>query len=281
MSPKSSALLTPFTLNIDGSQSNLTLRSFGLHKNDLDIDFNQEFRPLLVTQLIQCCTTAKNDDEVLDQYFFWDLSVGKRIECLLIISTLGNNSISFEINCLNELCKKQIEFTISIKDLINQQNDTDKNNQCEFNLDNKSFLIRKPTGRDQLEWLNMSFTDKASALKEIIKKLIISDNKRNFDTLSVLLTEENIVAINQIMEKFDPLIDFHVQIICPYCMKENHYKIDLEEQSLIKLQQNQQNLIQSVHYIALKYHWNEQEIFLLPPWRRFEYLSLIKKEENQ
>jgi len=274
-----SDLLNPFILNSDCSPSKVTLRSFGLYKNDLEINFNQKFRPLLVTQLIQCCSIYTND--VIDQSFFWNLSVGKRIECLLIISSSDNYLLSFETNCLNELCKQPIEFTIPIKDLVNSHNEVDNDNQLEFYLDNERFLIRKPTGRDQLEWLHSSFTDTDSASIEIIKKLIITDDKNSSDKLNQILTKENVATINEILLKFDPLIDFHVQIICPHCTIGNLYTIDLEEQSLLKLQQSQQNLIESIHCIALNYHWNEHEILSLPPWRRFEYISLIKKEEDQ
>lgn len=272
-------LLNPFILNSDCSQSKITLRCFGSHKNDLEINFNQKFRPLLVTQLIQCCTINTND--VIDKSFFWNLSVGKRIECLLIISSSDNYLMSFVTNCLNELCKQPIEIIIPIKDLINSHNETDNDNQLEFHIDNEKFLIRKPTGRDQIEWLNSSFTNEDSASIEIIKKLIITDDKNSSDKLNHILTKENVAAINEILIKFDPLIDFHAQIICPYCTKANLYTIDLEEQSLLKLRQNQQNLIESIHFIASNYHWNEHEILSLPPWRRLEYISLIKKEGDQ
>jgi len=275
-----SDLINPFKLNSDCSQSEILLRSFGLYKNDLEINFNQKFRPLLITQLIQCCTIYT--DDAIDQSFFWNLSVGKRIECLLIISSTDNYIMSFVTNCLNELCKQPIEITIPIKDLVNLRlhNEMDNNNQLEFYLDNERFLIRKPTGIDQIEWLNSSFTDEDSASIEIIKKLIITDDKNNSDKLNQILTKENVAAINEILIKFDPLIDFHVQIICPYCTKDELYTIDLEEQSLLKLRQSQQNLIESIHCIALNYHWNEYEILSLPHWRRFEYISLIKKEED-
>jgi hypothetical protein len=274
-----SDLLNPFILNSDCSQSKITLRSFGSYKNDLEINFNQKFRPLLITQLIQCCTIYSND--VVDQSFFWNLSVGKRIECLLIISSSDNYLLSFVTNCLNELCKQPIEITIPIKDLVNSHDKMDTDNQVEFHLDNERFIIRKPTGRDQIEWLNSSFTDEDSASIEIIKKLIITDNKNSSDKLNQILTKENVAAINEILIKFDPLIDFHAQIICPYCTKANLYNIDLEEHALLKLRQNQKNLIESIHCIALHYHWNEHEILSLPPWRRFQYISLIKKEKDQ
>lgn len=279
MVSQSSSLLVPFPelANTDGYQ-NLTLRAFGLYQKDLEIDFDQKLRPFLVTQILQCCTTDSNGN-VPAQSFFWNLTVGKRIECLLLISTLGNPLLSFNLKCLNTACQKQMDVSLSIDDLANRQHETDATEKVVIRLDNENIPIRKPRGVDQLEWLQMSFTDETLALKTMIQKLIL-DNNRNATVQELLLTEESIDTVNNAMEEIDPLINFHIPIACPYCEQENDYEIDLEEHAINKLQEAQQNFIQSVHRLALRYHWSEQEIFSLPSWRRIKYLSLIEKGED-
>jgi len=93
------------TINNNHFQNIISLRPFGNHINDIEIDFTQKNRPLLVTQIIECCTINKNKG--FNQEFFWDLSIGKRIECLLVLVSQFEKSISFEMNCLNEECKKK------------------------------------------------------------------------------------------------------------------------------------------------------------------------------
>src|ERR1043165_2127288 len=62
----------------------LSLRPFGVYEGDLNVDFAQHSRPFLVTRLLECCTLCAADTPV-DQALFWDLPVGKRIECLLTL----------------------------------------------------------------------------------------------------------------------------------------------------------------------------------------------------
>jgi len=177
--------------------------------------------------------------------------------------------------------QKKIEVTIPIKDLIDYQDSANNKEHCEFHLDNENFFIRKPTGRDQIQWQNMSFLDENSALKDIVKRLLISKDKNNSDILGRVLKKENIDIINKKMKDFDPLIDFEIEITCPYCNEENSYIIDLEGHSLDKMHQSQQKLLGNIHHIASKYHWSENQILSLPLWRREEYISLIKKEDEK
>ena len=46
----------PDSLKSKYGVNELGLRPFGLGERDIKIDFEQEFRPCLVTQVLQCCT---------------------------------------------------------------------------------------------------------------------------------------------------------------------------------------------------------------------------------
>lgn len=262
------------------SINGLFLRPFGIFREDLDIDFNQKSYPLLVTQILQCCTSDKNGNTP-GQDFFSDLTVGKRIECLVTIAMLWDLSkLSVHLRCSNEMCQQPMELEISKKEIADLQLQSDKNDSFMIQIGDKSLPIRKPTGRDQIKWLKTPFINEDAAIKWMISSLLYENGKTDpFYDDEYSLSEECIKAIDRSMEEFDPLVNFNLMVICPNCEREGRYKINLEELSLVKLQEAQKSLLKIVHRLALHYHWSEDDIFSIPPWRRLHYLTLIEREE--
>src|SRR5215210_1243567 len=154
---------------IDG----LLLRPFGLLRDDLEIDFNQYSRPRLVTQILRCCTTSK-DGEVPDQAFFWSLSSGKRIECLVAIATLGDPSgLTVRLRCPDETCRQEMEVEVSVHEFADLQRRSDETDRFLVQLEDTKIRVRVPTGRDQQDWLEASFDDEGFALKTIIETFLL------------------------------------------------------------------------------------------------------------
>ncbi len=281
MSEKQS-LMAPFPQIPDGSReeysyNDLSLRPFGLFKQDLDVDFNQNLRPYLVTHILQCCTELKNE-ETPDQRFFWDLKVGKRIECLLTIAALSSD-LSIILKCFNEACNEQIEVDISPGQMVSLFHEADEKDRCIVRIDDKQLVFRKPTGSDQLEWANTSFKDQNEVIKAMIRTLLLDESASFSKNIPVF--DDWIKSVEGAMEEIDPLVNFNLRVRCPYCEKESSYEINLEEIILRKLHEAQLNLLKTVHRIASYYHWTEEQIFSLPPWRRSHYLGLIEKEADQ
>lgn len=255
----------------------LTLRSFGLFEKDLEINFDEKFRPLLVTNILQCCTSDKNGKSC-DLSFFWNLTMGKRIECLLTIFSLSHSQdLPVILRCSNDACQKQMEIEISIEELIKQQKKIDFIEKPSVQINGQSLLIRKPTGTDQLEWSKMVYQTDEQMIRSMIQNLIILDEETSFNQ-DLTISGDSIKLVDNIMGESDPLINFHTLIVCPYCENKDDYSIDLENIVLDRLHLDQKHLTHLVHRIALKYHWNEKEIFSIPSWRRYQYLSLIEKE---
>lgn len=271
----------PFPQNPDSirakySINGLSLRPFGIFEDDLEVDFNQKIRPHLVTQILGCCTRDKNG-KTPDQTFFWDLTIGKRVEGLLTIATLGDSSDwPVHLRCLNEACRQQMEIEISVEELASLQHRTD--DPFIIRVGDESLTLRKPTGGDQLKWLKTSFTDEDAAVKAMIQTLVLDNEKASLQECP--MPDVWVQTINRTMEEFDPLVNFSLLVYCPYCEKENEYEIDLEELSLRKLHKSQLYLLKTLHRLAIHYHWSEQQIFSIPPWRRSHYLALIEKEKN-
>jgi hypothetical protein len=258
------------------SISNLYLRPFGLFENDLDVNFNQKLRPCTATQVLQCCTVDTNAKSP-DKSFFWDIPVGKRIECLLTLATSWESSnMSVYPRCLNRTCQQQMDISISLQELVNLQHRPDDRDNLMVQVGDRTLHIRNPTGRDQLDWLKKSFQYEDAAVEAMVRTLVLDNGALNQEDLPA----EWIQTIDSAMEEFNPLINFNILVHCPYCQNENQYEIDLEEITLRKLRKDQQNLFEVVHSLASHYHWSEEQIFSIPSWRRSHYLALIGKEED-
>ena len=134
--------------------------------------------------------------------------------------------------------------------------------------------LRRPTGRDQLDWLNAGFEDEAAVTRAMLDALIDDGHERGA-IADALLSDEALDRIERAMEESDPLISFAVMAACPACGTENEIKVDLEDLALRRLHQAQQALLASVHRLAAHYHWTEREILATPHWRRVHYLRLI------
>src|SRR5215471_13064150 len=81
------------------SISDLALRPFGLYESDLSVDFSHTPRPFLVTQILECCTRDVQGAKIATS-FFWDLTVGKRTECLLnLASAAGLPEVAVTLSC--------------------------------------------------------------------------------------------------------------------------------------------------------------------------------------
>ncbi len=258
---------------IDG----LLLRPFGLFRDDLEIDFDQYSRPRLVTQILQCCTTSRGG-EAPDQAFFWSLSSGKRIECLAAIATLGDTSgLTIRLRCPDETCRQEMEVEVSNHELADLQRRSDETDRFLVRIGDEKVPVRVPTGRDQQDWLEASFDDEGIAPNTIIETLLLGPHSFEEDSVP----DEWVQPIDAALEEIDPLVNFVLLVGCPDCGKENRYEVDLQNISLGMLRRDQLRLLRSVHRLALHYHWSEEQIFGLPPWRYSHYLALIETEEDR
>ncbi len=283
MSSERHSHLTPFPRLPAGARTapaadDLLLRPFGLFGDDLEIDFNQYSRPHLVTQVLRCCTTG-TDGEVPDQDLFWDLSSGKRTECLVAIATLGDPSgLTVRLRCPDEACRQELEVEVSTHELADLQRRGDETDRVVVRIGDEEVPVRLPTGRDQQGWLETSFDDEGAALKAIVETLLLGPSRsRGVGPVP----DEWVQPIGAALEEIDPLVDFAFLVACPNCGKESRHEVDLQDVSLGVLHRAQLRLLRSVHRLALHYHWSEEQIFALPPWRYSHYLALIEGEEDR
>ena len=268
----------PGSITAGHSISDLALRRFGILESDLAIDFNQK-RPFLVTDILESCT-REGPGRKVETEFFWRLPVGKRIECLLALAYLETGTeIPVAFRCPNRNCGLELEVEISIEEIAAQQKEAYQTELVTVGIENAELSLRRPTASDQREWLKSSFTDEPSAVKAMVRTLLLDEAGQ--EAIESPSSSELIEVLEQAMELHDPLVNFAVAAKCSSCGIENSLEIDLEELSLRHLWRAQSRLLTSVHILAAKYHWSEPQIFAVPSWRRARYLSLIEKEKEQ
>ncbi len=263
-----------------GHANDLVLRPFGLYESDLNVDFTQALPPFLVTEILDCCTRDVGEAR-LEPDFFWSLTVGKRIECLLNLLPSGpGTEIPFTFLCPNKECSQELQIEISVREISAMQAEAYESEPVLVPLENGSLALRRPTGSDQLTWLNSRFADEEAATKGMLRTLLL-ECPANAAIDGDAIPNGLVSVVEQALEEADPLVCFSLLVNCSSCGAENLLEIDLEEFSLRRLRQAQMRLLASVHKLAANYHWSEREIFSIPYWRRARYLSLIEKEKNQ
>ena len=256
--------------------NNLFLRPFGQKENDLEVDFSQKLRPYLVTRILECCTYDQ-DRQVPERGFFEDLTVGKRIECLMTVVMTGRASgIPVHLRCSDQACREPMEIEFSMDEMTALQHQSDDTDPLAVRIDGRTFEFRKPTGGDQLDWLKGSFPNEDAAVKTMIQTLLCSDDRSSDHEFQI--PDEWVRIIDEALAETDPLVNFSLTVRCPHCSEDGLYSINLEESLIRELHMAQLNLIRTVHRLATYYHWAEEQVLSIPSWRRRHYLALIEKE---
>jgi hypothetical protein len=264
----------PDSLKAAHGIGDLALRPFGVAEADLAVNFNQAQSARLVTELLQHCTINERDAPPRD--FFLDLTIGKRVECLLNLAAAGRKgAFEFKLMCADETCARELELELTLDEIAALQGEADANASLIIELEEEeSLTLRKPSGRDQLFWLETAYADEGEAACEMIRSLACESAPREFK-------REWIEVINLAMDDFDPLVNFNFSAQCGECGHVSTRFLDLEEIALGELRAAQAGLLATVHKLATRYHWSEREIFAVPHWRRAHYLALIARDEEK
>lgn len=241
-------------------------RRFGIIEDDLRVDFAATNRAALATRLLNVCTV--DPDRVLPEDFFRELSVGKRIECLLVLALGGaDDALRFPFKCFG--CGEELELEFTLAEIAALQSEADATEIVGVGVAGRRMEFRKLSGHDQEMLAGAAFSDEYEAATEIIGKLAVDP-----DALERLAARD-VESIEEAMEAADPLVSFNCRVDCGECRQQNDHELDLFETALDMLRRTQRRLVLSVHRLASTYHWSEREIFAVPEWRRQQYLELI------
>lgn len=261
----------PATLETAYVARGLRLRRFGMAHEDLRVDFGRGIGPQLITEILACCT-ERPDGQALAPQFFWDLGVGKRIECLLVLASLeGAGEMSIPLRCPAPSCGQPIEIDLTLEELLAVGPEAG-DDAVSVQLGEECLAVRRPTGADQLAWLQRPLQDAHVGVQTIIRTLVVEGPEMEF-------TQAWIDAVEATLERDDPLVQFNLSVACPYCQALAPHTIDLTAFAVQTLRSAQSRLIEEVHRLAARYHWTEAQILAIPSWRRARYLALVEREE--
>jgi len=208
---------------------------------------------------LACCTLPDPDHDLL-----WDLPVGKRIECLLVLVAL-DDAQEFDTDRHCPQCQQPFEVTLTISELLEAGRAADRA-VVEAGEEGAMRRFRRPTGRDQLGWLARTFPDEAAAVAAMITSLARDS------------TDVPAAALEAALDEADPLVRAPIVTACPDCGYEVENEIDLAGMALARLRRSQDSLFAAVDLLASRYHWSEAEILSLPEWRLSRYIDLLQRE---
>jgi hypothetical protein len=261
----------PQRIGRDVAASGVGLRKFGIFEGDLGLDFASPNRAALVTRLLEACAVDPAGN--LPASFFSELSIGQRIECLLVLAAgEPDTAFGFPFKCAG--CGEEIELELTLREISQIQGEADLIEMIGVDIGGRRMEFRKPTGRDQEMWGKMVFSDEHDAAAGMIGTLAALPG-----SLEALEPDE-LSAVEEGLDEADPLVNFSCRVSCGECGELNEHETDLTETALGMLNRAQKQLVITVHRLASHYHWSEQEIFAIPDWRRQQYLELtgaIKK----
>lgn len=260
--------LPPVTMSSAGTwcTDGVGFRRFGKFDTDLAVDFSVPNRAALTTRVLELCVV--DPESLLPPRHFTELSIGQRIECLLLLAAGGwEKALSLVFECQG--CGEDLELDLTVKELAEAQREADHIETVGLDLEGRRIEFRKPTGRDQEVWAGTVFRDELDAAERMVSSLAITPE------FPSTLGRTSIREIERIFEDADPLVNFSCRVRCGECDRLNDYRVDLMETALAMLSRMQTQLIHAIHRMATHYHWSEADVLAVPEWRRQQYLQLI------
>lgn len=244
----------------------LRLRSLTACARAIDVDFHDPRLPQLVTHVLESCV-VDTDDRPCPADFFWALTIGVRVACLLELAMLDAGPIATQrVRCRNPRCAAWMEVELQPKQIAELQYAQRPRESLSIQLGRRSVQLRLPTGIDQR--LLAESADEPDAI-EMARRILPP---------GVECSVEELARCEAVLVDADPLIEFYVHAACPDCGSELEYLVDLQELALNLLHARQRALLAAIHTLAVSYHWSERDIIAMRSWRRAHYLRQLERE---
>ena len=246
-------------------------RPFLSRHSDLDLNFGENFRPVLITRLLISCL-YRDEGTGFSEQEIWHWSLMERLQGILsIVFATSGRHLRQKINCKKPDCKELFEVEIDLACFIRNEPITHFVCRPEPHME---LELRLPTGIDQLKWINKKYDMKDNLFSEMASSLVSKVNGER-PHQRFRLSDEWIDHIGTELEKQDDLTDLVINTNCPACSEEPLFDLDLEEKLLEILLKKQKLLFRQIHGLALAYHWSEKDIVEMSDQRRQYYLAQI------
>jgi len=241
---------------------------------DLDLDFDENFRPVLITQLLNACL-RRNDGTTYCDHEIWHWSLKERLQGLLaiVVATRGPY-LKLQAYCTQTDCRELMEFELDLTRFI--QAEPSISFFCRPDPETE-LELRHPSGLDQLNWINNQADWANNWFSEMASSLVCRVNGET-PSRRFRVSEDWLDSIGMALEQHDDLMTLEVNAGCPACGQDLLIDLDLEEKLLENLATEQKRLLRQIHRLARAYHWSEADIVAMPNRRRQYYLAQIDGE---
>jgi hypothetical protein len=251
------------------------MRPFGGTARDLDVAFRLARRPEIITELLSLCSEAA-DGVAVEPEVWLQMPVGMRIEALLSLASLSDGSpFVWRLRCDSADCadsEDENEFALTLDQILSVAGEKRDLETATIAIGQAEATFRRPTAFDQMQWLEQRT---ATATEAMLRSILVRPALEQL--LDAVRDIESITAtLDRAMESFDPVLDFHVDVVCSRCGAHKDVWPDLAGAALERLSAAQRKAIEDVHRLASRYHWSEAQVLDLPAWRRESYLELIE-----
>ena len=243
-------------------------RRFASMPDDLDLDCADADRVRLAVRVVVRCFDGLADEAVLR----WP--VRNRIAAMLRIAeaTFGHQ-LAWESPCAAATCGQPMALSVPLAPIER------------LGLGEAQFTwlpdaghwmsVRLPDGQDQrtLRAIGADPDAERSLATSLVEYVNGARRPAGWQ-----LPRAWIAPLADELARRDPLTDFHIEAVCPWCGTTNEQPVDLEDVVLERLADEQRQALRDVHELARHYHWTEPDIVAIPPARRAKYLARIREE---
>lgn len=139
--------------------------------------------------------------------------------------------------------------------------------------------FRLPSGADQEAVSPVLAKNESMAVNLLLTRCIerIGDQPSTPDLVQRLSPAAR-VGIERAMEAAAPGIDLNMEAQCPRCGRAFGAPFDVQDFLLGEASGSRDLLLREIHYLALHYHWSENDILQMSRKRRRRYIEILSDE---
>lgn len=217
--------------------------------------------------------------EDIDVGVLGGLLIADRDWLLLQLNRLTFGDLRFQtVVCPSESCGKRVDIRLDLSTLTPPAVPKEAWGRIAL-PDGREVAYRLPTAGDQVVLHGLGQEELEAAFLERCVRVGGAPSLSLEETM--LLPAELRTALVREILVASPTLDMTLDLECIECTKPFRFVYDPVLALLGELRASRPALLKEVHYLALYYHWSQQEILGLSRRLRREYLALIEAELEQ
>jgi len=242
-----------------------------------------------VTALLTRCVKRVGSIERVDATLVRQLLVCDRDYLVLWLRSLTfGPRVSAVLRCSSSECEKLMDVRFSLDELqfesrvVRSRFFTTRLSSPAHVARDEARLVefRLPTGADQEALAQVFRADEERALRLLLARTVgrvgaIADVD---EMLIAGLPAKACGEIAEEMRRVSPQIEIEVEGACPECGTQCSARFDIAGFFIAEMRGNLHTLVREVHFLALRYHWSEQDILSLTRRKRRRYVELLREE---